>query len=242
MSESEIISHLFSIKDDAYRTFAASLLPPDIRMLGIRLPALRKYAAELFRAGYTSSDIPRTGWFEESMLRAFLIGKISNTDTALAEIETFLPEIDNWSVCDSFVASLNIAKREPARMLAFVQSKLCDSREFTVRFAVVMLLWYYAQETRTEENLSLLRMVSHPGYFAEMAVAWAIQKFYTVSPNRVLIFLTEEPLSHFVREKAISKILDSKKTSAGQRKLLLEIRQQINNQMNPQKIDSSAIE
>ena len=56
-------------------------------------------------------------------------------------------KIDNWSVCDSFCASLTIARRHPVPVWTFLKPYFGDCRPYFRRFGVVMLLDHYVTET-----------------------------------------------------------------------------------------------
>ena len=98
--EAEIIrAQLFTLRDEAYRTFHSALMPtvPPETMIGVRVPALRRLAKQL--AGTAQAEVflqalPH-GYYEENNLHAFLIELIRDYDRALAETEAFLPYINN---------------------------------------------------------------------------------------------------------------------------------------------------
>ena len=100
--EAEIIrAQLFTLRDEAYRTFHSALMPtvPPETVIGVRVPALRRLAKQL--AGTAQAEVflqalPH-GYYEENNLHAFLIELIRDYDRALAETEAFLPYINNWA-------------------------------------------------------------------------------------------------------------------------------------------------
>ena len=101
----DIQQKLFALQDTAYRDFTLPLLPelqPE-RMIGVRMPAMRALAKELYRAGTYEdflASLPHA-YHEENCLHAFLIGEIRDFDRCITETERFLPFIDNWAVCDT---------------------------------------------------------------------------------------------------------------------------------------------
>ena len=103
-----------------YQRFASSLIPniePD-RVLGVRLPLLRKLAGELAREDW--SGYLRDAWdgyFEETMLQGMVLGLVRAPLSKLEPyLRRFVPKIDNWSVCDSFCTGLKTARQEPEKM------------------------------------------------------------------------------------------------------------------------------
>lgn len=210
---------LCSMAEPDYRDFAAALLPGVTDMLGVRLPALRKLARTLSKGDWraylqTAAD----DTFEERMLQGMVIGCIeAQWDETAQYIAAFVPKINNWSVCDSFVASLKVTKHQPDEMWSFLQPYLRSQHEFSVRFAVVMLLWYYIEGDNVRRVLSLLDSVKHQGYYVKMAVAWAVSACYIALPDETEAFLQNNSLDDFTYNKALQKIAESKTLSPSQK-------------------------
>lgn len=75
--EQSLIETLFSLKDEKYRNFHASLMPTVSKdtVIGVRVPQLRKLAAELKRDPYAEeflNSLPHR-YYEENNLHALLI-------------------------------------------------------------------------------------------------------------------------------------------------------------------------
>ena len=116
-----IRKELAALAEPDYAAFAAKLLrkPQEAvpggsaaRLLGVRLPALRKMAARLAKEDWAGNLEALEGAgdgaaFEEIMLRGFLIGQAKIAPgKAFALIRGFLPCVDNWSLCDSLGISI----------------------------------------------------------------------------------------------------------------------------------------
>ena len=91
-----------------YRAFSARLLPPGTPLLGVRLPVIRRLARTQAAGDWRAYlAVARDDSFEERMAQGMTLGMAR---ASLAEktpyILWFLPKIDNWSLCDSFCASL----------------------------------------------------------------------------------------------------------------------------------------
>ncbi len=214
---------LEALAEPAFRQFSLSLLPtlPPERLLGVRLPALRRLAHEIVRGNWrdylqNASDQS----FEEILLQGMVIGLIpEGPQTMFPLVEAFLPKIDNWSVCDSFCSGLKLARRFPNETLAFLLPHLQDEREYTVRFTVVMLLLYFSAPEYTASTLALLDKVRHEGYYVRMAVAWAVSVCFAKSPTVTAGYLSRCRLDDFTHHKAIQKITESKRISAEEKAL-----------------------
>lgn len=199
--------------DEKYRVFSSKLLPDNENLLGVRLPALRKIAGEIIKN--TGSDYLKEKnliYFEETMLQAMIIGKLSETPkTTIEHIKEFVPKIKNWSVCDSFCCGLKFVKGREDEFLEFILPYLHSGQEFEVRFAIVILLNYYINDKYIDNTLKLLNTVAHDGYYAKMAAAWAISICYINYPEKTLDFLHNTNVSKWIYNKALQKIIESTK-------------------------------
>ena len=109
---------LQQLAEQPYARFTASLTPGATNILGVRLPRLRKIAKRLASGNWRDYlDAPGKHYFEEHMLHGMLIGAIpADIETILAYTDAFIPHIDNWSVCDSFCASLSCTRLHHQRV------------------------------------------------------------------------------------------------------------------------------
>lgn len=112
----DIRNELEQLRDEKYREFGLSLLPnvDKSKMIGVRLPQLRAVAARIKKESPKGvmPDLPQGDMFEEKLVRGFVIASADLPfEEHLKAVADFVPEIDNWSVCDSFVNSLKFSKK-----------------------------------------------------------------------------------------------------------------------------------
>lgn len=214
-----IREELFLLAENDYRRFQQKLLPDHCELIGVRLPILRKIAKRIAKEDYPLflSQGPED-YFEEKMLKGMVIGYLdpekAGLDTIIASVDTFIPKIDNWSVCDSFCSGLKHARAYPELFWGFVLSKLKSSDAFTLRFGIVMLLFYYIDEAYIHQTIELLDAVRHEDYYVKMAVAWALSMCYVRFPDITLSYLLgETALDIFTYNKTLQKIIESRQVS-----------------------------
>lgn len=209
---SEIHSRLVDMAEESYQKFSSNLLPGVKNILGVRLPKLRVIAKEITRQDWVQFlEVASDDSFEEIMLQGMVIGYVKEPlEMLIPYIQKFVPKIDNWSVCDSFCSGLKIATREPFVMWDFIQLYLASKNEFDVRFAVVMILNYYVNDTYIDRVFTIFQKIKHDGYYARMAIAWAISIYYINFPTRTYEFLKDSKLDTFTHNKAIQKICESR--------------------------------
>lgn len=200
-------------KDEKYREFTSSLLPGVNNLIGVRLPILRNIAKEVIKEDYkTYLDFEDFIYFEEKMIKGFVIGLLKeDIEIVLSYVEEFIPYIDNWSVCDSFCSSLKITKKNKECVWKFLNRYLKSEKAYDIRFAVVMMLWYYVDDEYLDEILLEVDKICHEDYYVKMAVAWAISMCYVKFPERTLKYLKNNNLDDFTYNKALQKICESLK-------------------------------
>ena len=220
--EIDIKAELVRLAEPEYAVFSRRLLPGTENVLGVRLPLLRRLARRIAKGDWAAYlDTAGDGSFEEVMLQGMVIGAIcAPPQEVLARTAAFVPKIDNWSVCDSFCSGLKLARTHPEPVWEFLQPYFEDPRPFAVRFAVVMLLFYYLDDAHIDRVLSLLDGVRQPDYYARMAVAWAVSIAYVRFPEKTLAYLKTCSLDDFTYNKALQKAVESRCVGEPARSLL----------------------
>ena len=224
----EIRKLLEDLAEPDFRKFSSSLIPglaPGF-LLGVRLPKLRKIAREMARKdpeGYLRNA--RCDSFEEIMLQGMVIGNLKGEpNTLFPLIESFLPKIDNWSICDSFCSSLKIAREYPEATWKLLRPLFQDQRAYYVRFAVVMAIFYFIQKPYLPEIFAFLDEISLDSYYVRMAVAWAVSICFREFPEETMTYLETAALDQFTYEKSLQKITESLKTDAKTKALIREMK------------------
>jgi 3-methyladenine DNA glycosylase AlkD len=224
--QEKIRQQLEALADKEYRAFSSGLLPNTEHILGVRLPLLRKMSKQIARSEWREYlQSANENSFEEIMLQGMVIGCVKcSIEERLSYIQSFIPHIDNWSVCDSFCASLKFTRESPELMWNFLLPYLKSEHEFSIRFGVVMLIFYYIDEEHVEEILIYLDKVHHDGYYVKMAVAWAVSICYVQFPKCTLNYLAQNHLDDFTYNKALQKITESLKVDKETKKTIRAMR------------------
>lgn len=219
-----VLREFEALADEKYKKFNESLIPGTETAYGVRTPAVRAIAKRILRQdapGFLA--VSRPGSYEETMLRGIVMaGMKLDLEQKLPLVEGFLPLIDNWAVCDSFCGSFSLKKpEERERMWQFLRPLFSEEREFTARFAAVMLLGHYVTEDYVDEGLSLLESMKQEAYYIQMAVAWAVSVCYVKFPQRTLPLLRRQTLPKFTQNKSIQKIRESYRVPREDKDMLL---------------------
>lgn len=215
-SQEEILNDIKELVDEKYREFHSGLCPDTNNILGIRVPVLRDYAKSLMDEDWkeTYKNIGNN-YYEEIMLQGMMIGlaKISLQEH-LEYLEKFIPKIDNWAVCDITCAGFKFAKKNREKVFKFLQKYLKSSREFEIRFAIVMLLDHYIVDEYIDQVIQILDTVNHKEYYyVRMAVAWTLSIIYIKYPQKASKYLKSNNLDNETFNKTLQKILESNRVN-----------------------------
>lgn len=220
MQIQDLRKRLKALAEPRFQAFAASLIPGEQHLLGVRLPVLRKLAQEVARTNRTgifnAPTAPQS--MEECMLRGMLPGyadKSIGIEQRLEELKRFVPLITNWSICDSCCATYKFARNHRERVWLFLQPYLFSKKEFESRFGLVMILNHFVQqEDWAARTVALLPQLPCVGYYAEMAAAWLLCEIHLRYPQLAEQLLTENSaLSPVIRSLTLRKIRESRRKS-----------------------------
>ena len=208
----EVLKKLQEEAEEKYQKFSAKLLPPQIDLLGVRIPKLRQIAKEIAKVGkaedYLKIPLTELKYQEEFMLYSLLIAQSKSPDK-IEQIKNFVPYINSWAVCDVFCSSIKDAKKQQQLYWESFSPLTQSHKEYEIRFFYVMALSYFINETYLQKIFSLIRAQKYVGFYDKMAVAWLLSMMYVKYPNETETFLQNTPLDKFVFQKSISKICDS---------------------------------
>lgn len=224
---------LSDLSDPAYRRFNAGLLPDVHDILGVRMPQLRKLARIILRndwkgwlAAIEAVDAP---CYEERLLQGLVISMAPcSIEERLNYTTGFIPRIDNWAVCDLFCRKLHADER--TAVWEFIRPYFRSKAPYEIRFAVVMALQNFTDPEHLEELLEFLSAIRHENYYVRMGVAWAVAECYSNAPERMLEWLSIDcPLDDWTYNKALQKIIESRRTSESVRETIREMKRRRNN-------------
>ena len=207
---------LFAMRDEPYAQFQRKLMPTvdPARVLGVRIPDVRRLAKSIYGTNAARaflSDLPHA-FYDEDNLHGALLDRIPNFDTAIAEVERFLPYIDNWATCDLFCPKTLLQK--PDSLLSHIKSWLSSDKVYTVRYGLVRLTSWYLDGARfTPEILSLAAQVRNEDYYINMAQAWFFSMTLAKQYDATIPYLKAQKLDAWVHNKAIQKAVESYQVS-----------------------------
>lgn len=211
MNRDEIVAELFRMRDKDYALLQAKIIPTVAaeRIIGVRTPALRAFAKDLYKDFDIEGFLARTPhqYFDEDQLHAFVISLEKDFDRCIAEVDAFLPFIDNWATCDQL--SPKAFKREPERLLPYIQSWIKSDQTYTVRFAIGMLMQHFLGERFETGYVDMVAEVRSEEYYINMMIAWYFATALAKQYERTVPILEGKRLDGWVQNKAIQKSVES---------------------------------
>ena len=211
MNRDEIVTALFRMRDADYALLQAKIIPTVAadRIIGVRTPALRAFAKALYKDRDKEDFLSCTPhqYFDENQLHAFVISLEKDFDKCIAEVDAFLPFIDNWATCDQL--SPKAFKREPEKLLQYIQSWIKSDQTYTVRFAIGMLMQHFLDERFEAGYADMVAEVRSEEYYINMMIAWYFATALAKQYERTVPYLEGRRLDGWVHNKAIQKSVES---------------------------------
>lgn len=211
MNGEEITAELFRLRDADYARMQAKIIPTVSaeRIIGVRTPALRALAKDLYKdSGRDAflSGLPHR-YFDEDQLHAFTISLEKDFDRCAAGVEAFLPFIDNWATCDQL--SPKAFRREPERLLPYIETWISSDSTYTVRFAIGMLMQHFLDDRFDRRYADTVAAVRSDEYYVNMMIAWYLATALAKQYEAVLPYLKKKRLDAWVHNKTIQKSVES---------------------------------
>lgn len=241
METESIRTKLFELQDIKYRDFQAKLMPTvqPQRMIGVRTPALRDLAKELFRKAQHDpaakqdldaflEDLPHK-YFDEDQLHAFIISLNKDFGDCTGQVEAFLPYVDNWATCDQL--SPKVFSKHKAELLPFIRKWIGEpdndgivragqTDTYTVRFGIGMLMQHFLDDAFRPEYPELVANISSPEYYVNMMRAWYFATALAKQWDACIPYIEERRLDDWTQKKTIQKAIESFRITPEQKEYL----------------------
>lgn len=206
---------LFALSDEKYADFQAKLTPTIDRktMIGVRVPAARNLAKELYRSGAYADflrELPHA-YYDENMLHGLILSECKDYDACVSLVDDFLPHVDNWAVCD--IMSPKCFKKNKDRILPKIVGWSASGATYTSRFGIEMLMTHFLDADFKPDYLAIPAGVRLEDYYARMMVAWFFATALTKQWDATLPYIEENRLEPWTHNKAIQKATESYRIS-----------------------------
>ena len=213
---------LYSLQDEKYGDFQAKLMPTIARetVIGVRTPALRKYAKALTKEKDVSEflhDLPHK-YFEENQLHAFIICEQKEYEACVKELNHFLPYVDNWATCDQM--SPKVFRGNHKELLEQIRRWMASDEPYTIRYGIGMLMAHFLEEDFDIQYVEKVAAVKSEEYYVKMMVAWYFATALAKQYEAVVPFIENRRLEEWTHRKAIQKSVESYRITKEQKESL----------------------
>lgn len=217
-----ILDRLYELEDKEYAAFQAKLTPgvPPESFIGVRVPMVRKLAKELIKANEYADFLQQLPhkFYDENMLHGLIISEIKNYDQCIAEVDKFLPYVDNWAVCD--IMSPKIFKKNKEALLAKIVEWSGSEHLYTSRFGIEMLMSHYLDDDFKPEYLDIPASVHSEEYYLKMMIAWFFATALAKQWDVTIPYIENNKLDTWVHNKTIQKARESYRITDAQKEYL----------------------
>ena len=215
----EIQDFLFQNIDEKYADFQRKIIP-DVNVLGVRTPILRKKAKEIFQSGNYEdflNNLPHK-YFDEDQLHSFVICEMKDFKKCLDEIEKFLPFVNNWATCDQL--SPKIFKKHTKELSEKIPEWLESKETYTIRFGIGMVMTYFLDENFNQDFMNKIAKIRSKEYYVNMMVAWYFANALTKQWDFAIKIIETNKLDVWTHNKTIQKARESFRITKGQKEFL----------------------
>ena len=217
---------LFMMQDLKYRDFHSRLLPGIDKetIIGIRTPILRKFAKEFGKTEEAKAFVKQLPhqYYEENNIHMMLIAQIRDYETCIAEVNRFLPYINNWATCDLPQPKCFGAHKK--ELLQEVHKWIASDETYTIRYGIGTLMRFYLDDDFDPSYVTLVAQVRSEEYYVNMMIAWYLATALAKQWESVIPYLEQRKLPEWVHRKTIQKAVESYRITPEQKVYLKSLR------------------
>ena len=221
-----VYERLAACGSEKYRDFQSNLVPniPKETILGVKTPDMRRIAKEIRGTGEAEAflkELPHN-CYEENLVHFFLIAMIRDFDECVEAVETFLPYVDCWPVCDQSTPKVFTKNHE--KLLPLIRKWIGSDHVYTARFGIRMLMNEFLGEDFRPEYLEWVAGVKGEDYYIRMMVAWYFATALANQYDESVVYIEARRLEPWTHRKAIQKAVESFRVSDEHKEYLKTLR------------------
>ena len=155
-------------------------------------------------------------------MHAFIISEIKDFKNCIAEINRFLPYMDNWATCDQL--SPKIFKKHHSELFAYIKDWLKSDKVYTLRFGIGMLMEHFLDEDFDIIYPETVLKIRSDEYYVNMMIAWYFATALAKQYKSIIPFIENRSLDIWTHNKAIQKATESYRISTQRKNYLKELK------------------
>lgn len=232
--ESRIQDALFNAQDLKFKAFHSRLIPtiPADTVIGVRTPDLKLIAKNFSTDPNIDKFLNRLPhkYYDENQVHSFILSGIKNFDVCIAQLEKFLPYVDNWATCDQLRPKVfgNTTEHHEKLLKSvklWIRGRLASGEQveddtYVVRFGIEMLMTWFLDEDFEPMFLRWVAAVRREDYYVKMMVAWYFATALAKQYDATTPYIQEHKLEPWTHNKAIQKAIESYRITPEQKAYL----------------------
>jgi len=151
-----------------------------------------------------------------------LVAQIKDYESCLAEVERFLPYVDNWATCD--LPAPKCFEKHKKELIAVIRKWISSEKTYVVRYGIGLLLRLYLDADFDPAYLELVTAVQSEEYYVNMMIAWYLATALAKQWEETIPYLEERRLSEWVHRKTIQKAVESYRITKEKKEYLRSLR------------------
>lgn len=235
-----ICQDLIAEMDEAYAKFDYKLNPQTdpSRILGIRVPILRKFTKDLIKESKVDLALKNQideflqcsshAYLEEDLIHALLINEIKDWESMKTQLLLFFSRIDSWKACDILSPKFLKRKMKDHAFKIQFQKEMKDWLQaeniYQARFAMIVFMNHFLKENYSKEIVDWIAYPKRPDFYFWMAQSWFLATAMIDHFEDVYEVLNDSCISENVYKKSISKGLESFRVSDENKEKLRNLR------------------
>ena len=220
MTYSEFIDILTASAEKNYAEFHSSLTPTKYKILGVRVPIMRKLAKQ-YQNHFEELIFFPNEYYEVVFIKLTLISQLPY-ERFIQYIEKAVDWIDNWALCDSFKAKCIRTHKD--EFLPVLEAIFQTGKEFYQRYVLVVLLSEYMDEKYLSLIKGYICRADTSPYYVYMGVAWLVAEILVQYYEYGVAILQESILQPKTHNKAIQKAIESYRLTENQKEYLRSLK------------------
>lgn len=193
-------------------------------VIGVRTPHVRALAKQLVRDKKTDGFIKTLPhkYYEENNLHAFILEQTADFDVCAAQVDAFLPFVDNWATCDCMKPKT--FRKNAERLLPYIEKWLCSNHTYTTRFGIGTIMTYFLDDRFDVKFLERVSQIKSDEYYINMMIAWFFATALAKQYESAVLFIEKNRLSKWVHNKTIQKTVESYRITDTQKEYLKSLK------------------
>lgn len=202
-----VLDELKKYQDDEYKKFTSALKVNNL--LGVRNPILKNIAKEMVKNNdYVSFLNEKHTYHEENMIHMYILSFVKDKEFVYNELDKFVPNLDNWAVCDSLL-NIKLIDKNRDYFYSLVNKYKNSDKEFEIRFSIIMLLSHYVVSEYVDGIFKIIEEVKNDFYYTKMGIAWLLCELMIKFRDKCMKYIKISKLDDFTFNKAIQKMNES---------------------------------